>query len=446
MHLKTVKRNPAGAPSGNDQSPGWHVLTRVAFRFSVAYFGLFCLLYAQMMFVFTGVLGAVLPPEVPRWQMSALGPVTEWVGRHVFGIDAALHPESPSGDQAAMWVLIFNLLIVAMIATALWSVLDRRRVAYHRLHAWLLTIIRMCLGGQMLLYGAFKVIPVQMPAPPLTSLLRPYGQLSPTWVLWLQVGSSYPYEIALGASELAVGLLLFWSRTATLGALLALASMADVFLINMTYNVSVKIMSFHLLVFAMVLLAPQVKRLANVFVLERSSRPVTQPALFNKARTAKIATAIQLGLGAWTLVGALLISGLDWIHYGGGRHKPELYGIWSVTAFNRDGTSLPPLTTQRDRWQRLIIDDPARLSYQRMDGVIVTTAAAIDAHKIIVSDAPLSAILDIDRTAPDRLRLSGWLAGKPVAITLRRLDLDQFPLRYNGFHWIQEYPDYPLEQ
>jgi hypothetical protein len=306
-----------------DRASGWRFATRVAFRFCVTYFGLFCLLYAQVMFVFTGVLGWWLPHGAIMWQMSALAPVTEWVGRHVFGVDADLHPDSRSGDQAAMWVFVFILLVVAVAATVLWSVLDRQRSHYRRLHAWFMVFLRICVGGPLLYFGAVKVIPVQMPAPPLAELLRPFGQLRPNWVLWLQVGSSYPYEIALGAVELAAGILLFWPRTATLGALLALASMAQVFLYNMTFDVSVKILSFHLLVLSAVLLAPQAKRLANVFVLQRSSPPLTQPALFASGRANTIATAIQLALGAWVLVGSLLTSGLSWHEYGGGRPKPE---------------------------------------------------------------------------------------------------------------------------
>jgi hypothetical protein len=428
----------------DDVPSGWHFLTRVAFRFCVVYFGLFCLLYAEIMFVFTGVFRWWLPDGAIWWQMSTLAPVTEWVGRHVFGVDAVLHPYSRSGDQTAMWVFIFNLLVVAIAATALWSVLDRRRTHYRRLYAWFVVFIRICLGAVLLYYGALKVIPVQMPAPPLTELLRPYGQLSPNSVLFLQVGSSYPYEIALGAVELAAGVLLFLPRTATLGALLALASMAQVFLFNMTFDVSVKILSFHLLLLALVLLAPHAERLANMFVLQRPSSPATQPALFTTSRATKAATAVQLALGAWILAGSMLLSWLDWHEYGDGGPKPELYGIWSVTEFSLDGASLPPLTTQQDRWQRLVVEDLDTLTYQRMDGELVTVPAVIDAHRIALFAAPLTATLTIDRTAPDRMHLTGKLAGRPVNMALQRVDLNSFILRSRGFHWVQEYPDlYP---
>lgn len=412
----------------------------------MVYFGLFCLLFAQVTFVFTGVFGWWLPHSAIWWQMSALAPVTEWVGRHVFSVDAALHPFSRSGDQTAMWVFLFTLLVVAIVATVGWSALDRRRSDYRRLHAWFVAFLRVCVGGPLLYFGAVKVIPVQMPAPPLTELLRPYGQLHLNWVLWLQVGSSYPYEIALGAVEIAAGVLLFIPRTATLGALLALASMAQVFLLNMTFDVSVKILSFHLLVVSVVLLAPHSRWLVNIFVLQRSSPLVTQPALFTDGRAKKVATMIQLTLGAWVLVGSLLRSGFAWYEDGGGRPKPELYGIWTVETFTRDGKPLPPLTTERHRWQRLVIEDPDRLSYQHMDGTLVTRTAAFDARTITLSDVPVSSTLTVDRTAPDQLRLSGQLAGHSVNMTLRRLDLASLPLRRNGFHWIQEYPDIPPEE
>jgi hypothetical protein len=439
-----LKAGDAAAPSDGRQPACWHPLTRVAFRFCVVYFGLFCLVFVEITFVFTGVFGWWLPPGAVLWQMRALGPVTEWVGRHVFGIDAALREDSRSGDQAAMWVLMFNVLAVAIAGTVAWSVLDRRRSEYHRLHAWFLVFLRMCLGGQLLYYGAVKVIPVQMPAPPLTVLLRPYGHLSPNSVLFLQVGSSYPYEIALGVVELAAGVLLFVPRTATLGALLGLASMAEVFLMNMTFDVSVKILSFQLLLVAVMLLAPQARRLANVLILQRPSQPVSQPAPFANRRANKIAAGVQAGLGAWVLVGCMLIGWLDWREYGDGAPKPELYGIWSVTQFTAGGASLPPLTTQRDRWQRLIIEDPDTVTYQRMDGELVTVPAVIDEQEITLFDAALPATLTIDRSAPDRLRLSGLLDGRPVSMALQRVDLSSFILRSRGFRWVQEYPDlYP---
>jgi hypothetical protein len=47
-------------------------------------------------------------------------------------------------------------------------------------------------------------------------------------------------------------------------------------MLNMSFDVPVWILSFHMLLMSLVLLAPQSQRLANVLVLERPSEPASQ--------------------------------------------------------------------------------------------------------------------------------------------------------------------------
>ncbi|WP_343577241.1 hypothetical protein [Mycobacterium sp.] len=82
-----TERRDAIAPSGNGHSSARPLETRVDFHFRVIYFGLFCLLYVQIMFVLTGILGWLLPRGAFALQINVLGPVAEWVGRHMFGDD-----------------------------------------------------------------------------------------------------------------------------------------------------------------------------------------------------------------------------------------------------------------------------------------------------------------------------------------------------------------------
>ena len=55
------------------------------------------------------------------------------------------------------------------------------------------------------------------------------------------------YEIFAGCAETLGGILLLTPRTTTLGALVCLADMIQVFMLNMTYDVPVKLFSFHLI-------------------------------------------------------------------------------------------------------------------------------------------------------------------------------------------------------
>ncbi|WP_454792191.1 DoxX family protein [Mycolicibacterium lutetiense] len=420
----------------------WPGVTKIAFRFCFLYFGLFCLLFAQITFAFLGVVSRWLPEQAVMWQMTVLGPVLRWVGSHVFGVEAVLHRDSGSGDQAAIWVMVFCLLVVAAAGTAVWSWVDRRRRDYSRLWAWFLTFLRLCVAGQMLFYGFAKLVPTQMPAPPLAALLRPYGEFSPASVLWLQVGSSYPYEMALGAVEVVAGLLLFLPRTATLGALLGVASMVQVFLLNMTFDVPVKILSGHLLLMGLVLLAPQYRRLADFLVLQRRTEPAGQPELFVDARANTIAARVQAALGIWMLAGCALAGWQSWSEYGGGRVKPELYGIWTVSRFDVDGRTAPPLITDQYRWQRVVFDLPEVVTYQQMNGELVDAPVKVDGDRLTVSgpDGSPLANLAASRPSPQELQLTGELSGRSVTIRLDRMDLNQFTLRNRGFHWVQEYP------
>ncbi|MFR9751857.1 DoxX family protein [Nocardia sp. 004] len=427
----------------------WSRSARIGFRFAFAYLVLFCVLFAQILFVFTGPVGRVLPDSAILWQMRATSWFAGWVGEYLFGVDAVLHEDSGSGDQTVIWVLIFCVFVMAGVITLVWSMLDRRRREYVTLGAWFVLFIRLCLGGQMLFYGMAKAIPAQMPEPSLTALLQPYGTMSPASVLWNQVGAAPPYQILLGVAEVLGGLLLFLPRTATAGALLSLVSMAQVFVLNMTYDVPVKILSFHLLVLSLVVLAPQAGRLANILVLERPAEPAAQPTLFASRRANRIAAILQVVLGLWVLIGCTQYSWEAWSKAGSGIPEPPLYGIWTVDEFTRAGHRVPPLLTDENRWRRIIVDRQGA-TVQKMDDSFMPVLATVDeaAHTLVLSEPPRStdaspqpmATFTVARPSSHRMLLTGELNGTPVTLSLDWMDPDSFLLRSRGFHWVQDYP------
>ncbi|MHC3003252.1 DoxX family protein [Gordonia metallireducens] len=439
MTVIDTAHDPEAALTRDRSTPAhWGPAKKVAFRFTFTYTALFCLTFAQMTFVFFGALGNLLSDNAIVWQMGALAPVVEWLGRNLFGVEAVLDLNSGSGDQTAIWVYLFLIAVVAVVATALWSILDRRRSDYARLWSWTTLFLRLALGGQMLFYGFAKVIPSQMGPPPLAALLEPFGDFSPASVLWLQVGSSPIYEVLLGSVEVIGGLLLFWTRTATLGAIVSFVAMVQVFILNMTFDVPVKILSFHLVVFSLILLAPQMRNLLDLFVFGRSAHPVDPPALFTRDKLNRWVAGIQAVLGIWVAIGAAQTSWAGYQEYGAGAPKPELYGIWSVQDFRVDDQLVPPLTTDEKRWQRVVFDIGGATTLQMMNGALVPVSAEI-ADGTLQMQQP-HASLAVDRPDHDTLVLSGDLDGSPTTIVAQRLDHDAMTLRSRGFNWVQDEP------
>jgi hypothetical protein len=428
--------------SEQPQVPRWSLPAKLAFRFCFVYFTLFSLSNQ----IFGGLL-AIPKVEIPDLaSLWPLRPIVFWTAAHVFRVTKPLvYTGSGSGDKTFDWVLAFCLIIMAGLATAVWSILDRDRPNYITLHKWFRLFIRFALGSEMLLYGLVKVIPLQMPYPSLTRLVEPFGSFSPMGVLWYSVGASPAYEIFAGSAETLAGILLMVPCTATLGALVCLADMVQVFTLNMTYDVPVKLFSFHLLLMAVFLLAPEVFRLAKFFLLNRTVEPSRQPPLFRHARSNRIAYVAQIVFAAWLLGSNLYGGWTAWHKYGGGAPKSPLFGIWDVEQMSIDGQVRSALLSDYDRWRRVVFDVYGILAFQRMDDSFVRYTASVNAKEGSIAvtknaDKNWKATFVFQRPRADELTLDGTMDGHKLRMQLRVVDRNSFLLVNRGFHWVQEYP------
>jgi hypothetical protein len=433
-------------PQPQPNIPSWSPALRIAFRFSLVYLGLYCLATQIITSLFTITTGAGrnVPDPATLWPLR---PVIFWTAAHIFHVNAPLSSffggNSASTDTRFGWVMTFCLLVTAIAATVVWSLLDRSRENYAELHKWFRLFIRFALGGQMIAYGMVKVIPIMCLYPSLTRLLQPVGTLSPMGVLWTSTGSSPAYEIFTGLAEAAGGVLLIVPRTATLGALICLADMIQVMMLEMTYDVPLKLFAFHLLLLSCFLLAPDVKRLVRFLLLNRTTAPSTQEQLFRSVRANRIAVAAQIILGVW-LVGVYghYAWGV-WNTRGGGRPLPALYGIWEVKQMSIDEQPRPPLLTDSTRWRRAIFDYPDRMAFQRIDDSFAPYGASVNLQGKTLAltksdDKNWTANFTFQRPAGDQLILDGRMDNHQVHMELQLTDRNSFLLVSRGFHWTQE--------
>ena len=263
--------------------------------------------------------------------------ITQWLAPHFFGVTSPLVFGRYSGETLFFWIQTSWILGAAILGTITWSVLDRQRENYAALHKWFRLFVRLALAASMFEYGMTKVIPVQFARPTLNTLVTPAGNLSLSNILWTSIGAAPLYEIFTGCAEMLGGILLLAPRTTTLGALLCLADMTQVFVLNMTYDIGVKQISFHLIALALFLLAPEFRRLADFFVFpDRQVAPSAHLQLFTTARWNRIALIAQLSLGVYLIAMQTAANWTFW--YAAGDRQPEITVIWYLerpAAFDR---------------------------------------------------------------------------------------------------------------
>jgi hypothetical protein len=409
----------------------WSPVTRIAFRFFFSYFFLF--------FVGAGAAGLIPGSWVRRYYELWL-PLLDWIAGPVLHLGRKLRLEDAGISNLAFgWVLCLCYLALAAVMAALWSALDRRRQSYERLYSWLRLVLRYLLALSMIQYGAIKVIPAQMISPiPIGVLGMRIGDLFPNHLLWWTVGASSLFETFIGLAELVGGVLLLLPRTTLLGALIGAGNMSVVFMLNMCYDVPVKLMSLHFLVMALLLIAPDAPRLAGVLLFNRRVEPVRIKPLFAHRWLGRAPHAALLLFGLWSIRTSFRHAADMYREHHPPR--PPLYGYWSVEELALDGQAVP-VAAVPSRWRWVQVMKPGAFSVQLVDGSWERYRVSVDRErkslrlwklKTNVQGSP-QAELSFRRPDPDLLLLEGRIGGHSAQARLRKA-----PLLRGDLHWIAE--------
>lgn len=420
----------------------WSLSYRALFRFLCAYF----LVYSLPSIGRVSIFGA-LPygGVIFGWYTALWRAICPWVGGHVFHLTgrAITYFPTGSGDTTLDYIQNLLFLIVAMAATLIWSVTDRKRGDYRRLEPWLRLLVRYTLAFTLFGYGFAKVFPLQFRPPAIQKLIEPYGDFSPMGTLWSFMGASVPYIVFSGAAEVTGGLLLLFRRTVALGSLVAFGVMLNVMMLNYCYDVPVKLYSTNLVLMALYLASGDLRRLIDFFLRNRITSPADHSAPRFSRRWARVsATIFQVLFVGYTLFGSI---------YGGWRGyraayvnppRPPIYGLYEVEQFTRNGREIPPVVTDATRWRKVIAEFPGFVSVKMMDDSLRGYKALYDATKNGITLAGPNEQYSLHYDHPDagHLTMEGSLAGIPVSMRLKKIDTSQFLLVSRGFHWINEIP------
>jgi len=405
----------------------WPLWKRIGFRFLFAYFVLYSFPFPLEYVPFVGDLLA--RPWITMWRTLA---------RPFFPAAPGVTPNG-SGDSTWSYVLIACYAAVAAMATLIWSVLDRKRPNYVRLHQYLHAWIRFVLAAAMFEYGVAKVIPSQFPPPPLDRLVQTYGASSPMGILWTFMGTSTAYTIFAGAAEMLGGLLLIARRTALLGALVSIAVLTNIVALNFSYDVPVKLYSLQLLLMALFVAAPDARKLVDFFIL----RP---PEPLFRTRALHITSLVLRTLLVTTIIYLAAQTALGFIRETRDPAlRSPLRGVWNVDVLDVDGVSRPPLVTDAARWRRFVFDYQGSMSIFLMNDERVRYLIELDPKKKTIRfrnryDPNDKFSLTWLRPDAATLQLDGMVAGRNIHALCKLADEKQFLLIHRGFHWINERP------
>lgn len=401
----------------------WTLGKRVAFRFALAYFALYC-----FPFPLDIVPGSEAAADRVR---DSLHSFAVRLAEPVIHVDVAIG--TGSGDTASNYVRVLVFLLTASLVTLIWSAWDRRRPRHDVLWTALSVYLRYALAATAFSYGFEKVLGLQFPTPSPGRLTDSFGDASPMGLLWTFIGVSPAYEFFAGAFEVAGGALLLFRRTTTLGALVLIGVLGNVVLLNFCYDVPVKLFSAHLWLMAVVLALPDCRRLANVLFLQKPTSP--QPAWDERAsklpwlhRVTKGAVVAAL---AYTTLAPSLALFYDVQAKGG-----SLDGVWEVVATESVAPPLP--------WRRISVTR-RNLTVYNKGGLAVRykiTSQNDDSLELSRTEGPntVDVSLAFELRSENEAVLTEGLEGKGVGARLIKIDTSNSLLLTRGFRWISDAP------
>lgn len=413
----------------------WHVGIKIIFRFGFLYFLLYIFPFPVGWIPFTQKLQVL-------YNRAWLAPVN-WVGANILSIpyEITILPNG-SGDTTYNYVLIFIFMVIAIAGTILWTGFDSKRYDYEKTWYWFIILLRYYLGIVLLSYGFVKVIQTQFPAPSLETLLQPYGESTSMKLMWTFIGYSKAYNMFIGLAEVGAGLLLLFKRTRLIGALVSIVVMSNVVVLNFCYNIPVKLLSTHLLVIAIILILPDIKRLIAFFILNKPTTPVPVQPAYKSAKDKYIYIIVKT-----VIIGIFLVSDISQavIMQRGLAEmskRSTLYGIYDVQEFILNGDTLPALTTDTRRWRRMYVHGSGSVNIQYMDGGSIHWNCQIDSLHRTISLASMGSTITTQYDYQINHDTMTMTSGDPqTTIVLRVKSPDDLPLLNHTFNWISEYPD-----
>ncbi len=182
-------------------------------------------------------------------------------------------------DTLLLYEVVLSLLPIALLFVFL---LKSFKIENHKQLKILYVVLSYILAFFLLKYGFDKLFQNQFYFPEPNILHTPLGNLSKDILFWSAMGTSFWYNIFMGLIEVIPALLLLHHRTRMFGAFVSFGVLLNVWAINMSFDISVKVLSSLLLLIAIYLLSFSWKKYVSFFTGE-STQATKKETLLEKS-------------------------------------------------------------------------------------------------------------------------------------------------------------------
>jgi hypothetical protein len=419
-------------------------MKKIFFRFFFIYFILATALW--QMFEFIPGLNSIT-----YFINDAFVPLVTFCNDYLFHVKDKLTIDGGgSGDTSYAWAYFYTTLLLAVLGSLIWTVLERKSRNYEKLEWILKNILRYYIIIIAFLYGTIKLFAQQMPEPGLSQLATPLGDFLPMRLSWMFFGYSSPYQIFSGVMEMMVAILLLYRRTIPTGLLLGFAVFLNVFILNLCFDIPVKLFSMHLVIYCLYLIVSDGQHFVNFFW---KNKPTGKLTSYDWVITKKY---VRIGRVIFKLVivslGVLsLVQSWFWEKQQNEikAQQPIEVGIYSIRNFRKNNVVQTISTDNNLLWKEFIFENDGKGSLNTGDTLflqkygrgyfmysvkpkknIIVFNALNDKDKVLFE-------LNYKKTSNKNLQLWGKVKQDSVFIELQKTD-KKFPLMEKQFHWISE--------
>ncbi len=285
---------------------------------------------------------------------------------------AHYEPRWSSGAPAySDWVI---LLGIARVGAVIWTAAEARgrwAISYDNLYYWLRVIVKDRLAIGIIAYGFIKLFPLQAPYPSISNLNTNYGDFTRWKLFSLSLGIVPSYESFLGGVEIIGGLLLFYRRSASVGAFIIAIFLGNVLMSNIAYGGGDEVYSLYLISLALFVLSYDAQRLINLLLLQKPAAPNSFHPVFRAG-----GRYVRLALKTAFIFFFVILYGFktrssETYQFPRTKGLPGAAGVYNVSQFIVGKDTIAYSRTDSTRWQDVVFEKWATLSIRSNRPVVL---------------------------------------------------------------------------